>query len=86
MIFEGVPIYNVSKDDINDIDPITLFAEKTQIFSSKGEARRMLSSNAISVNKKKINIDTKINITELLNNKYLLIQKGKKHYIIINVE
>ena len=86
MIFEGVPLYNVSKYDINDIDPITLFAEKTQIFSSKGEARRMLNSNAISVNKKKVNIDTKINRTELLNNKYLLIQKGKKHYIIINVE
>ena len=86
MIFEGVPVYNVSKDDINDIDPITLFAEKTQIFSSKGEARRMLNSNAISVNKKKINIDTKIDTTELLNNKYLLIQKGKKNYIIIKAE
>ena len=85
MIFEGVPMHNMSKEDLNNIDPITLLAEKTQVFSSKGEARRMLNSNAISLNKHKINIETKINPSELLNNKYLLIQKGKKNYIIIKV-
>ena len=86
MIFEGVPMYTISRDVLNKIDPITLFVEKSQIFSSKGEARRMLSSNAISLNKQKINLDTVIDSTDLLNNKYLLIQKGKKNYMIINVE
>tara|TARA_B100001029_G_C15052065_1_gene451510 strand:+ start:847 stop:2118 length:1272 start_codon:yes stop_codon:yes gene_type:complete len=86
MIFEGVPMYTVSRDVLNNIDPITLLVEKSQIFSSKGEARRMLSSNAISLNKQKINLDSVIDSTDLLNNKYLLIQKGKKNYMIINVE
>ena len=86
MIFEGVPMYTVSRDVLNKIDPITLLVEKSQIFSSKGEARRMLSSNAISLNKQKINLDSVIDSTDLLNNKYLLIQKGKKNYMIINVE
>jgi len=86
MIFEGVPMYTVSRDVLNKIDPITLLVEKSQIFSSKGEATRMLSSNAISLNKQKINVDSVIDSTDLLNNKYLLIQKGKKNYMIINVE
>ena len=85
MIFEGVPIYNIDMNDLSNIDPVTLFVEKAQVFSSKGEARRMLSSNAISLNKKKINIDSIISSDNLLNNKYLLVQKGKKNYIIIKV-
>ena len=85
MIFEGVPIYNISRNDIKSIDPINLLAEKTQVFSSKGEARRMLSSNAVSLNKKKISVDSIITVDNLLNNKYLLVQKGKKNYIIIKI-
>ena len=85
MIFEGVPIYNISRNDIKSIDPVNLLAEKTQVFSSKGEARRMLSSNAVSLNKKKITLDSIINTDNLLNNKYLLVQKGKKNYIIIKI-
>ena len=85
MIFEGVPIYNISRNDIKSIDPVNLLAEKTQVFSSKGEARRMLSSNAVSLNKKKITVDSIINTDNLLNNKYLLVQKGKKNYIIIKI-
>ena len=85
MIFEGVPIYNISRNDIKSIDPVNLLAEKTQVFSSKGEARRMLSSNAVSLNKKKISVDSIITADNLLNNKYLLVQKGKKNYIIIKI-
>ena len=85
MIFEGVPIYNISRNDIKSIDPVNLLAEKTQVFSSKGEARRMLSSNAVSLNKKKITLNSIINTDNLLNNKYLLVQKGKKNYIIIKI-
>ena len=85
MIFEGVPIYNISRNDIKSIDPVNLLAEKTQVFSSKGEARRMLSSNAVSLNKKKISVDSIITVDNLLNNKYLLVQKGKKNYIIIKI-
>ncbi len=85
MIFEGVPMYNIERNDLNNIDPVTLFVEKAQVFSSKGDARRMLSSNAISLNKQKINVDSIIGLNNLLNNKYLLVQKGKKNYIIIQV-
>ena len=55
-VFEGVPQYNISKEELNT-DIFTLLVEKTSIFNSKGEARRMISSNAVSFNKEKISSD-----------------------------
>ena len=56
------------------------------IFSSKGEARRMIKENAVSINKEKItSIDQPVNF-DLLQNKYLLVQKGKKNYYLISVD
>ena len=53
------------------------------IFIGKGEARRMLKANAISINKEKINEDFKFSEKILINNKYIIIQKGKKNYYLI---
>ena len=83
-VLEGVPQFEISKADL-DLDILDIVAEKTQIFTSKGEARRMIKSNAVSVNKEKITEDTKLTKTNLLNGKYILTQKGKKNYFLIIV-
>ena len=77
-VFEGVPQFEISKADL-DLNILDIVAEKTQIFSSKGEARRMIKSNAVSINKEKITEDIKLSENNLLNGKYILAQKGKKN-------
>ena len=83
-VFEGVPRFQVSINDIN-CNIIDLLALKTDIFSSKGEARRMLLSNGVSINKSKIGESFNLKETDLLNGQYILVQKGKKHYYLITV-
>ncbi len=81
-IFEGVPKFKLSVEDLKS-DFIDLLVIKTSVFSSKGEARRMITANALSINKEKVNLDYKTNKNSLINNKYLLVQKGKKNYYLI---
>ena len=84
-VFEGVPQFEISKADL-DLDILDIVAEKTQIFASKGEARRMMKSNAVSINKEKITEDIQLSENNLLNGKYILAQKGKKNYFLIIVQ
>ena len=84
-IFEGVPQHQIKKIDLKE-GTINILAEKTNIFTSKGEARRLIQSNAISVNQEKINIDFILSKKDLINNKYILVKKGKKDYFLINVK
>ena len=83
-VFEGVPKFEMGKAALN-CGILDILAEKTQIFESKGEARRMISSNAVSINKEKIAEDFQLSKNDLLSEKYLLIQKGKKNYFLIIV-
>ncbi|MDG1850080.1 MAG: tyrosine--tRNA ligase [Flavobacteriales bacterium] len=83
-IFEGVPQFEVSKAAIEEgIEVIDLLAQKTQVFSSNGDARRMLKSNAVSINKLKVTAEKIVNAEVLLNDKYILVQKGKKNYFLL---
>ena len=81
-VFEGVPQFEMNKADLG-LGILDILAEKTQIFASKGEARRMISSNAVSINKEKITEDIRLTKNNLLNGKYILAQKGKKNYFLI---
>ena len=83
-VFEGVPQFKMNKADLG-LGILDILAEKTQIFASKGEARRMIKSNAVSVNKEKITEDVQLSENDLLNGKYILAQKGKKNYFLIIV-
>ena len=83
-VFEGVPQFEINTSDLS-VGILDLLAKKTQIFESKGEARRMLSSNAVSINKYKITEDFQLSEDDLLNRKYILAQKGKKNYFLIIV-
>ena len=85
-VFEGVPQSEISCEVIvNRIGIVDFLAESTAIFPSKGEARRMLKDNGVSVNKQKVNDAYEISGIDLLNNKYILIQKGKKNYFLVKV-
>ncbi|MBX2903981.1 MAG: tyrosine--tRNA ligase [Chitinophagales bacterium] len=85
-VFEGVPTYEISKDQLSGSDWVTVLGEHTKVFASKGEARRSLQENAVSVNKEKITVDTVTDTNKLLNNQYLVIQKGKKNYYLLKVK
>ncbi|HEV2832014.1 MAG TPA: tyrosine--tRNA ligase, partial [Hanamia sp.] len=84
-VMEGVPTIEVEKNKLQNQDLVTLLAE-TQIFASKGEAKKMLAGGGVFINKEKVNaVDEKIGAERLLNDKYLLIQKGKKNYYLLVV-
>jgi tyrosyl-tRNA synthetase len=83
-IFEGVPQGNVEKSKLTDgLGIIELSAVETDLFSSNGEARRMLKSNAVSLNKEKVSEEKVITVDDLLFDKYLILQKGKKNYYLV---
>ncbi len=84
-IFEGVPQFEIDRKLFyTGIQPLTLLAELTDIFPSKGEARKTIQANGLSLNKEKFtNIDQPITAAHLIKDKYLLLQKGKKNYFCI---
>ncbi len=85
-IFEGVPQAQVSIDEVNaGLDMIGALAAKTGFLASNGEARRELKQNSISVNKQKVKEDFLITTSDLINNKFVLLQRGKKNYFVLVV-
>jgi tyrosyl-tRNA synthetase len=84
-VFEGVPQSTLRKEDLQ-LPLFNILSEKTGIFKSNGEARRMIKDNGVAVNKQKIKEDFVFSTGKLLNGKYFLVQKGKKNYFIIRVE
>ena len=85
-VFEGVTQAEVSKPEIESgIDIIGALAEKTGFLKSNGEARRALKENSVSVNKEKVSEGFKITTSDLINNQFVLLQRGKKTYFIIKV-
>ncbi len=87
-VFEGVPTFTIAKSDLAEgIDILELMAVQTQIFPSKGEARKTIKGGGVSLNKEKINAqDLLVKDEYLLNDKYLLFQKGKKNYFVVIAE
>ena len=84
-VMEAVPTVELEKSKLEELDLVSLLAE-TKILPSKGEAKKMLAGGGIFVNKEKVEaIDEKLNQARLLNDKYLLIQKGKKNYYLLKV-
>ena len=84
-VFEGVERYEIALDELKaGIGPLDLLAERTNIFPSKGEARKMIQANGFSLNKEKLTDPaTPLTDAHLLNGKYLLFQKGKKNYYLV---
>jgi len=86
-VFEGVPQAQIAREEIaSGLDMIGALAAKTEFLSSNGEARRELKQNSISVNKEKVKEDYLITDADLINNKFVLLQRGKKNYFVLVVE
>ena len=88
-VFEGVPLITISKSIYQESNSIVEFladATQFQIFESRGEAKRMLQNGGVSINREKVTAAvTELNF-ELLQGKYLVIQKGKKNYYLVVIE
>jgi len=87
-VFDGVPQFTVSKDILEaGIKAIDLLTEFAAVFPSKGDMRKLVQSGGVSINKEKLESQDEIfDCSKLLNNKYLLVQKGKKNYFLLIVE
>lgn len=86
-VFDGVPQFTISRDKLaSGVNILDLLAIDTQVFASKGEARKMLQGGGVSMNRQKLNdIEKQVNTENLINEKYLVLQRGKKNYFLISV-
>lgn len=84
-VFEGVPQAEISKEELPEINMIGALAAKTNFLASNSEARRALKENAVSVNKEKVTEDYQLSSEDLINDKYIVLNKGKKNTYIIRV-
>ena len=85
-VFDGVPTFNIAKDKL-PMGVLDFLAVETQVFPSKGEARKMIQGNGFSINKEKMtDINRQVGEGDIIDGKYILVQKGKKDYFIINVK
>ncbi|MND86783.1 Tyrosine--tRNA ligase [compost metagenome] len=84
-VFEGIPQFQVTREDLKaGINILDLLAVNTQVFPSKGEARKMLQGGGVSINREKVtDIEQVITESNLVNNKYIIAQRGKKNYYLI---
>ncbi len=84
--FDSSLTYSIARELFDQgLDIVSLLGERTSVYPSKGEARKAIQGNGVSLNKMKVAIDKKIATTDLLYGKYLLAQKGKKNYYLIKV-
>ncbi|HOI00006.1 MAG TPA: tyrosine--tRNA ligase [Bacteroidales bacterium] len=85
-VFEGVPMCELQREILRDGIPLAAFlSDHTGIFSSRGEVRRMLKDNGIMINKQRPQEESVIGLESLLNDRYILVQKGKKNYYLVKV-
>ncbi len=83
-VFDGVPMAEIPLSDLyNGVDMIALLVSKTSFLKSNGEARRALAENSISVNKIKVDESYNIGYADLIDDQYILLQRGKKNYFIV---
>jgi tyrosyl-tRNA synthetase len=87
-VFEGVPQFEVSLAELNEgIKAIDLLTEKSAVFPSKGEMRKMTQGGGVAINKEKLaQPDAVVTADQLLNGRYLLVQKGKKNYYLLTAK
>ncbi|MNK45084.1 Tyrosine--tRNA ligase [compost metagenome] len=87
-MFEGIPQFNISKAELSaGIDAATLLAEKASVFPSKGETKKLIQGGGVSVNKEKVtDVMQVFNAEHLINDKFIVVQKGKKNYFLLIAE
>ena len=85
-VFEGVPQFELSSTEFSEgLDMVAALSAKTNFLSSNGEARRALKENAVMVNKEKVGEDYQLTTADLINNRYIILNRGKKQTFILKV-
>lgn len=86
-VMDGVPVFDLKRTELEiGLGVLDLLADRTKIFSSKGEARKMIQGGGVSINKEKISAPEQIVKSDtLIRNKYIIVQKGKKNYYLCNI-
>lgn len=85
-VFQGVPQFELGSSLIESgVEIVNFLAEETSIFPSKGEARKMVQGNGVSINKSKVGLDKQIGKNDLIAGNLILAQKGKKNYFLIKI-
>lgn len=86
-VFEGVPQFTIAQSELQEgINIVEFLAQKTSVFPSNGEARKMVQGNGVAINKTKVKLDKTISESDLIAEKYILAQKGKKNYFLVTVK
>lgn len=87
-VFDGVPQFQIQREELQaGINILDFLAVHTQVFSSKGEARKMLQGGGVAINKEKINdLELSIDTNFAINNNYIVAQRGKKNYFLITIQ
>jgi len=85
-IFDGFDTFELNRNELDGgVELVELLAEKTSILGSKSEVRRAILENSISINKNKFDGVRKLDSNDVLDNNYILIQRGKKKYFLIRI-
>ncbi len=84
-VFEGVPQAEIQRAELSDLNMIGALAAKTNFLASNSDARRALKENAVSVNKEKVKEDYQLSEDDLINGKYIILNKGKRNTYIIKI-
>ena len=84
-VFDGVPHFNIPKDTLGQ-PAVEIFTQAAPVFPSKGEMRKMVQGGGVSLNKEKLTaFDRPVSADDLIDGKYLLVQKGKKNYFLLTI-
>lgn len=86
-VFDGVPQFQISRDELaSGVSIVDLLAVNAAVFTSKGEARKMIQGGGVSINKQKMTETAVLTTDHLINNKYIIAQRGKKNYFLLIAE
>jgi len=83
-VFEGVPQAEI--ETFAEVPIVEMLSERSGFLKSNGEARRALKENSISVNKEKVNDSFTFSESDLINGKYILLQRGKRNYFVLKLK
>ena len=84
-IFEDVPSVKISKSDYDSIPNFEKFLQVTGFFKSNSDIRRSIGENSVMINKERVNDDFDFKSISLIKKKYILLQRGKKNYFLVNI-
>ena len=85
-VFEGVPQFEIKSSQLTEgVEIVDFLSEHTTVFTSKGEARKMLQGGGVAINKTKVTVDKIITANDIVAGGMVIVQKGKKNYFLVNV-